>query len=103
MSKGSWDLYWLIKDFCNINALKFETEYRFHVERKWRADFAIPEMMVLIEYQGGVFMNKSGHSNIKGQTRDQEKMNQAQILGWKVLQYSAKNYTQLTEDLKKLL
>lgn len=30
-------------------------------------------------------MTKSGHKNFRGQTRDWEKLNEAQILGWIVI------------------
>ena len=30
------------------------TEYRFHPERRWRADFAWPEKKLLVEVDGGV-------------------------------------------------
>jgi hypothetical protein len=102
MSKGLDQIGWILIDFCAKNGLQLRTEYVFHPGRKWRFDWAIPERKISVEYQGGVFMAKSGHSNQKGQSRDQEKMNQAQILGWKILQYNALNYIQITEDLKKL-
>jgi hypothetical protein len=103
MSKGLDQIGWVIIDFCAKRKMLFWREYPFHPERKWRFDFAIPEKKIAIEYQGGIFMAKSGHSSIKGQSRDQEKMNQAQILGWKVLSYNALNYSQITDDLKKLV
>ena len=32
--------------------IPFEQEYKFHPERKWRFDFAIPSNMIAIEYEG---------------------------------------------------
>jgi very-short-patch-repair endonuclease len=34
-----------------------EREYRFHHERRWRADFAHVEARVLIEIEGGIWVN----------------------------------------------
>ena len=103
MSEALNAIHWIMKDFCEANKLKLETEFKFHPTRRWRFDYAIPTRKLAIEYNGGIFMRKSGHSNVKGQSRDQEKMNQAQILGWKVLQYSAMNYQTIEEDLKNIL
>lgn len=60
-------------------------EERFMHSRDWKFDYALPDIKVAIEYQGGLFMKKGGHSNIAGQTRDWEKFNEAQIRGWLVI------------------
>lgn len=78
--------------------VKFLEEYRFHPKRRWRFDFAIPELMIGIEYEGLV-SEKSGHTTFKGYTKDTEKYNEAQKLGWIVLRYTALNYRNFTEDL----
>lgn len=80
----------------------YETEYAFHPERKWRFDFAIPEMKVGIEYEG-LMSEKSRHTSIKGFTGDTEKYNAAASLGWKVLRYTALNYKDLGRDLNGLI
>lgn len=53
--------------------------------KNYRLDFAWPEYKIAIEYQGGMFMGKSGHSNVAGQTRDCKKINEAQLKGWLVI------------------
>lgn len=35
-----------------------EREYRFHAERRWRADFAHLQARVLIEVKGGIWVNR---------------------------------------------
>ena len=77
-------------------------ELEFHPNRKFRFDWAIPDLMIAIEYEG-IFSKKSGHTTISGYTKDCEKYNSAQLLGWKVLRYTAKNYKNLHQDLKNLL
>jgi hypothetical protein len=65
-------------------------EYAFHPTRKWRFDMAIvdPYIRVACEYHGGLFMwRKGGHQSVKGSRNDWEKLNEAQLLGWIVLQF----------------
>lgn len=60
-------------------------EYQFMNSRNWRFDWALVDLKIGIEYQGGMLMVKSGHSSIMGQSRDWEKFNEAQIRGWIVI------------------
>ena len=77
-------------------------EHQFHEVRKYRFDWAIPELMIAIEYEG-IFSKKSGHTTITGYTKDCEKYNLATMKGWKILRYTAKNYKNFPNDLKKML
>jgi len=58
--------------------------------------------MVAVEYEG-VFGGKSRHTNLTGYTNDCEKYNNAQILGWTVLRYTAANYEQIQKDIEAIL
>lgn len=73
-----------------------ETEFRFHPVRRWRFDYAIPEIKLAIEYNGhAAFAGRgqiSGHSSITGITRDAEKLNAAIGSGWRVLQFTALHF-----------
>lgn len=60
-------------------------EHRFCPERKWRLDLAIPALAVGLEVQGGLFV-RGRHVQGDGAAKDQAKMNQAQVMGWIVLQ-----------------
>ena len=80
----------------------YETEYKFHPERKWRFDFAIPELKVGIEYEG-LISEKSRHTTVTGFTNDAEKYNAAQAIGWRVLRYTALNYRNLGKDLNEMV
>lgn len=62
-----------------------ELEAMFHPTRLWRFDFCWREQMVALEIEGGIWMAKSGHTGGTAITRDTEKYNEAQILGWTVL------------------
>lgn len=65
-----------------------EREYRFHPERKWRFDFAFPDVKVAVECEGGVFV-KGAHTRGVHFLSDCEKYNAAIELGWAVLRYAA--------------
>lgn len=70
-------------------------EHRFHPVRRWRFDYAIPQIKLAVEYHGHAgFVGKgaSGHSTIKGLTNDCEKMNSAIAAGWKVLAFTALHF-----------
>lgn len=63
-------------------------EYRFHPERRWRFDFAWPDLRVAAEVEGGIYSG-GRHTRGKGFERDAEKYNQATVMGWDVLRFSA--------------
>ena len=73
----------------NLRAYKieFEREYRFHNKRRWRFDFYIPSKNLLVECQGGVWIN-GGHNRGKGYTDNVEKMNEAVLMGYKVMWFT---------------
>lgn len=60
------------------------TEHRFHAERKWRFDFAWPELKVALEVEGGVWVG-GRHTRGKGYLADCIKYNHAAADGWCVL------------------
>lgn len=69
---------------CKIG---FEQEYKFHPERKWRADFLITGKKILIEVEGGIWSG-GRHTRGKGYIGDMEKYNSAAIMGFTVLRFS---------------
>ena len=90
-----------LQEFAYNRGVKLEPEFKFHPERRWRFDWAIPELMLAWEYNG-LFSAKSRHTTASGYTGDMEKLNAAQALGWNVQQYTAINYLDLAIDLKNL-
>ena len=66
-----------------------EREYRFAPPRRYRADFAYPEQKILVEVQGGIY-TRGAHSRGVGLERDYEKLNLAQLNGFRVFQFSRK-------------
>lgn len=76
-----------------LGGVELEAQHVFHPERKWRFDFSIETeahkdewVRVAFEIQGGIYAEKSGHRSFEGVQRDYEKLNAAQMLGWKVFQ-----------------
>lgn len=67
------------------SGIAFETEFRFHVKRRWRADYRIGQW--LVEVDGAVY-KQGRHTRGKGFEADCEKTNEAQILGYRVLRFS---------------
>jgi len=93
---------------CELLGLKMEPEFKFHPNRKFRADWRVhygiwegkrPKKInhhvpsaVLVEYEGGLFSSgKRGHSSIAGIHRDIEKSNLAQIAGYIVIRVTPKH------------
>jgi hypothetical protein len=82
--------------------IDYSKEYKFLPDRKFRFDFYLPYYKVGIEYDG-IFSDKSRHTGIVGFTRDTDKTNLAQIAGFKVLRYTAKNYKDFYNHLRTII
>lgn len=67
-----------------------KTEYRFHPLRKWRFDFAWPESKLALEIDGGIWFG-GRHTHGAGWLKDQEKLNTAQAMGWRILHRTPSN------------
>jgi very-short-patch-repair endonuclease len=63
-------------------------EYKFLTDRRFRFDFAFPQLMFAIEVEGGIF-TRGRHINPMGFTKDCEKYALALINGWKVLRVTS--------------
>lgn len=58
-------------------------EYKFHPKRRWRFDYAIPDHMIALEVEGGVWTG-GRHIRAQGFLGDMEKYNTATLMGWRV-------------------
>ena len=61
-------------------------EYRFCEERRWRMDVVLPELRLAIEISGGNWTG--GHKRGKRQEDEYDKLNHAQMNGWRVMQFT---------------
>lgn len=74
-------------------------EYRFHPTRQWRFDYAIPDLRIAIEIDGGIWIN-GRHNRASGYLGDMDKFNAAATLGWVVLKFTPQEqYTAKALDL----
>ncbi|GAH64225.1 unnamed protein product, partial [marine sediment metagenome] len=70
---------WFETRWKQIGGHDYESQYRYHPTRKWRADYAFPSVKILLEIDGG------GHKMYwKVYRNDVEKMNAALFMGWQV-------------------
>ena len=83
----------------NVEGPALEREYRFHHERRWRADFAHVEARVLIEIEGGIWVN-GRHNRAAGFNADLEKYLEAGLLGWRVFRFGPDQIT--LENVERL-
>ena len=82
------------------------TEHKFHPVRRWRFDYAVPEIKLAVEYNGhGGFVKAGGvsrHGSIIGMTNDADKMNAAIGQGWRVLTFTALHFSHKERERHKL-
>lgn len=86
--------------WCQERGLVLYEEYNFNPIRRWRSDWCVEELRILVEYEG-LMSEKSRHTTHQGFSGDAEKYNSAQALGWTVLRFSALTYTTVIEVLNK--
>jgi hypothetical protein len=95
----------MLKAYAEANQLLFLAEYQFDEERRWRFDWALMkdgQPLVAIEYEGGVFQKKSGHTTGVGYSENTIKYNAAANAGWQLLRYTITTYKNLSSDLANL-
>ena len=61
-------------------------ELRFHAQRKWRFDLAIPDVRIAFEANGGKW--SGGHRRGKAIEEENLKLNTATMMGWRVFQFT---------------
>lgn len=62
-------------------------EYRFHPDRRWRFDFAWPDLALAVEIEG-----RGRHQTVVGFRHDCEKYNEAIAGGWRVMRFPATDF-----------
>lgn len=86
-NKAKWELPFLLDWKARYPELPVPVrDFKFHPTRKWRADFAWEKVKVICELHGGGARGR--HATVKGHAADCEKINEAQKLGYMVLQYT---------------
>lgn len=59
-------------------------EHKFHPDRRWRFDYAIPARKVAVEVEGGAWIG-GRHTRGSGFVKDLEKYSEAAVRGWCVI------------------
>ena len=83
---------------------EIKSEHPFSPGRKWRIDFAIVDMEIGIEIEGGVWTN-GAHTRGKGFIEDMQKYNAAVTLGWVILRFTPQDLNKIAtfETVKKVV
>jgi len=79
----------------------YDVEARLIPGRKFRCDAYFHEIKTAVEYEG-LIAAKSRHTSITGYTKDCEKYNLLQMEGYRVLRYTALNYSRVIGDIEKI-
>lgn len=75
-------------------------EYAFAAPaRKWRADYAWPERLIIVEVDGAAWV-QGRHTRGAGFIADQRKLNFAAKLGYRVLRYTPDRLDECIADLR---
>ena len=83
---------------------EIKPEHSFFHGRKWRLDFAIVDLKIGIEIEGGVWSG-GRHTRGNGFVDDMEKYNAAVTLGWVILRFTPQDLNKITtfETIKKVV
>ena len=105
-----------LKAWAQKQNLSLQPEFNFVPGRQFSADWAIKELKILIEYEGGMFgkkgakrckfcgeLPKGAHFMIQRINNDAEKYNLAAILGFRVIRILPKMVKAKTGDAEKAL
>ena len=103
----------LMEEHLKELGLRYEREYQFCKDRKWRSDFYIRPHLILVEIEGGISKHekfhpewtKMRHQRAEGFIKDLEKYNTAAMLGYRLLRFSTQHVWegQAREFLKRWL
>jgi len=96
-SKEKQKLEAFVRGLDGIDGWEFAAEVKFHDVRKWRFDWVLVRLseqfgrladQIAIEYEGGVFTG-GGHTRGVIYSGNAEKYNEAALIGWTVLRFTA--------------
>ena len=87
----------ICKDELGVEVI---TEHKFHETRRWRFDYAIVDLKIALEVEGGVWTG-GRHTSGAGFTKDTQKYNSATLLGWRVFRVVPS--TLITEETFQML
>lgn len=74
----------------DVRSIAYIREYQALAPRRYRFDFYIPSMNLLIELQGGIWI-RGGHTTGGGIQRDCRKMDEAVLAGYNVMHFTTRD------------
>ena len=77
----------LLRKHLRELSLAYNEEFKFHEDRRWRADFHLIDHRILLEISGAVYVG-GRHVRGKGYEADCMKQNHATMLGYRCLVFS---------------
>lgn len=77
--------------WADVGGPPLEREFKFHSQRRWRADFCHAPSRTLIEIEGGAFNGR--HTKAKGFLADAEKYLAAYLAGYALIRLTAPQLT----------
>lgn len=80
--------------FCNINYIR---QYAPFKERRYRCDFYLPKYNVIVEIEGGQWVN-GRHQRGAGFIGDIEKYNALTLAGYRVLRLTTDHFMRISKD-----
>lgn len=95
-------IHWQLKEWCIEKGIRLEKEFKFAKGRKYRADFALPDQMIIVEYEG-IFSEQSRHTNKIGYSKDTDKYRLAAMEGYTVLRYTTLNFKKVISDIEAII
>lgn len=82
----------------------YEREVTFWPGRRFRFDFAWPDIKIAVEIEGMTYSGVGYHQNPKDYATDCLKYNKATLLGWRVFRFTRKQIgTQMMMDVLDLI
>ena len=84
---NSPDYVGMISAALKIIGIDHVREYKFLHDRRFKFDIAIPDKLIAIEFEGGIWSN-GRHTRGSGYAKDAKKYNLAVRHGWKLLRFT---------------
>lgn len=82
--------------YCGIN---FKQQFMPVEGRKYRSDFYIPKYNLIIEIEGGIWMQKGRHTTGSGFSADIRKYNAIVLEGYSILRFCGNDFMRIGKDL----
>lgn len=87
--KQSFDGEREIRERLTRLKIAFEEQFCYALPRKFRADFLLRHYRILINYEGGIWAVKSGHTGGRAVNIDCTRLNHAALNGYRMFRFTS--------------